>query len=107
MQGSLEIKLTPACGAYGSESGELSKDFVDTGHSRGDTRMTRMELTDRFKALCGAVLGKKASSLIFYPTALHIGHDALHRDPSPGEGPFSDPIVSKGKHISLFSVCHA
>ncbi len=62
---------------------------------------------DRVKATCGAVLGKKKSSLIFFPAALHIGHDALHRDPSSGEGPFSDPIVSKGKHNSLFSACHA
>jgi hypothetical protein len=65
-----------------------------------------MERRDRFKALCGAVLVKKASSLVFFTKTLHIGHDALHRDPSPGEGPFSDPIVSKGKHILMFFACH-
>ena len=59
---------------------------------------------DRVKVSCGAVLGKKISSLVFFPTALHIGRDALHRDPSPGEGPFSDPTVLSGKSVSVFSV---
>jgi len=58
----------------------------------------------RAKALCGAVLHKKISELIFLCAALHIGRDALHRDPSPCEGPFRDPTVSSGKSISVFSV---
>jgi len=53
------------------------------------------------------VLGKKTSSLIFFSAALHIGRDALHRDPSPSEGPFSDPTASSRKSISVFSVSRA
>ena len=66
-----------------------------------------LSLRDRVKASCGVVLGKKTSSLIFFPAALHIGRDALHRGPSPSEGPFSDPTASSGKSISAFSVSRA
>ena len=61
-------------------------------------------LRDRVKALCGEVLKKKISELIFFPRTLHIGPDATHRDPSPCEGPFSDPVILSGKSVSVFSV---
>jgi hypothetical protein len=35
------------------------------------------------------------------------GRDALRRDPSPCEGPFSDPTVSSRESISVFSVPRA
>ncbi|MGD8228694.1 MAG: hypothetical protein PVH82_09305 [Desulfobacteraceae bacterium] len=34
--------------------------------------MTRLQRRDRVKALCGEVLGKKPSELIFFPTALYM-----------------------------------
>jgi hypothetical protein len=46
-------------------------------------------LGDRIKALGGRVLGKKMSSLILSRKTLHIGRDALHRDPSPCERPLA------------------
>jgi hypothetical protein len=58
---------------------------------------------DRVKALCGAVLGDKICSLILSLRTLYIGRDALHRDPSLCEGPFSDPTISSGKFFSVFS----
>jgi hypothetical protein len=49
------------------------------------------------------VLGDKISSLIFFPRPLHIGRDALHRDPSLCEGPCPDPAISSAKSLSVFS----
>ena len=45
--------------------------------------------------------------LILSPRTLHIGRDALHRDPSPCEGPFSDPEIFPEKSFSVFSAPRA
>ena len=49
---------------------------------------------DRLKAPCGGVLGDKISKLSFSPKTLHMGHDALHRDPSFYEGPLAILVFS-------------
>ena len=74
---------------------------------QGIYRMSRMERMDRVKASCGAVLGKKISELILSPTSVHIGLDALHRGPSPCEGPFSDSSTFLEVFFSVFSVSRA
>ncbi len=50
--------------------------FYDTGFAAQNTRITRLGRKDRFKALCGVVLGDKIRSLILSFRTLHIGPDA-------------------------------
>jgi hypothetical protein len=61
---------------------------------------------DRLKAPCGGVLGDKISELSFSPKTLHMGHDALHRDPSFYEGPLAILVFSRGS-LSVHSVSRA
>ena len=101
-----------------SRKGERTKPRNKETHHRGTEisensnlikwgELNGLSLRDRVKASCGEALGNKISSLILLPAALHIGRDALHRGPSPSEGPFSDPTASSGKSISVFSVSRA
>jgi hypothetical protein len=61
---------------------------------------------DRSKAPFGGVWGDKISKLSFSPKILHMGHDALHRDPSFYEGPLAILLFSRGS-FSVFSVSRA